>query len=139
MPALEIPIDSAVQRLPNGQFRPGSGGRRKGARNKVPRELMASIRALGPAAIEQLREALTRGERYAVELVLTYLLPKDRLIELEAAEADDIRQALQEGDLSVNEAAAAASALSKLNELLEIENFRERLEILERRLIDRAA
>lgn len=125
----------SVVRLAGGKFAPGSGGRPKGAKAKVSRELLAQVKALGPDAIAKLQEALGKGERWAVEIVLAHVLPKDgRTIEFEDATPDDVREALRNGDITASEAKDVAAALARLADVDAIEELRSRLDELERML-----
>ncbi|MEF2551870.1 hypothetical protein VQ042_10940 [Aurantimonas sp. A2-1-M11] len=101
----------------SGRFTPGNGGRPVGARGKAPRQLLSAIRTMGPVAVERLWRAVHAGERWAIECVLTHILPRDRTIEFDAVTAADIREALASGDLSASEASNIATALAKLHEL----------------------
>ncbi|WP_148233688.1 hypothetical protein [Aurantimonas manganoxydans] len=100
-----------------GRFKPGAPGRKPGALGRAPKMLLAQVRAMGPTAVEKLWEAVHAGERWAVEAVLGYVLPRDRVIELDRPAAEDVREALASGDLSASEASDLTSALVRLHAL----------------------
>ena len=68
-----------------GQFAPGSSGNPSGRppgitdrRAEAKRQL---LEPLLPEAIERLHEKLTEGERWAIEAVLRYCLPKPKPVD----------------------------------------------------------
>jgi len=122
----------AVLHDPAGRFAKGNPGRPCGAKARHSRTLLAAVKSLGPQAVEKLKEAVERGERYAIELVLSHVLPRDRSLEWEAVEPDDIREAIKAGDIGSDEAARLATAMAKLSEIEDLATLRERLEELEK-------
>lgn len=120
-----------AQRDPTGRFLPGGPGRPKGALAKHSRTLLAQVKAMGPDAVQKLWEALTTGERWAIELVLSHVLPRDRALEWEGVEPDDIREAIISGDIGSDEASRLATALAKISEIEDIATIRDRLDELE--------
>lgn len=122
-------------RDPRGRFASGNVGRPIGAKNKVSRDLLAQVKAMGPAAVGKLWEAVTANERWAVELVLSHVLPAQRTIEFEGASIEDISTALEVGDITPDEAKTLATALSKLRELSDLDIIRAQLDELEKRLV----
>lgn len=66
----------------DGKFQPGNSanpqGRPKGSRNKATKlrdELMDTIL---PEAVGQLRAAVEKGEKWAIEMTIAYSLPKPK-------------------------------------------------------------
>ncbi|MBB6012671.1 hypothetical protein HNR59_002016 [Aquamicrobium lusatiense] len=121
-----------LQRLPNGQFAPGSGGRVPGSKNLVSNAALAAVRDMKDAAIQQLREKLIAGDWQAVLFVLERCLPKGRPIELDAATPSAITGALINGTITSEEAKNVATVLEKVASIEQVTELRERLEALER-------
>ncbi|AZO24785.1 hypothetical protein EJ070_31710 [Mesorhizobium sp. M1E.F.Ca.ET.045.02.1.1] len=117
-----------------GRFAIGrSKGRPVGAKGRVNRELLQQVKALGPDAINKLKDALDKGQQWAIELVLKHVLPKDgRTLEFEDATPDDLREAFRNGDISMSEFKLAADAIGKLADVDTIEELQARLAELER-------
>ena len=114
-----------------GRFAPGNTGRPYGATAKHSRELLQTVRAMGPRAVDKLASALDNDERWAVELILRYCLPAARTVEMHGAEPEDIKQAFINGDLSADETKAIATAMEKLKGIADLDDLRERLTELE--------
>lgn len=106
-------------RDPSGRFAIGNPGRPYGAKGKTSREALERVKLMKDGAIQKLWEAVNAGERWAIELVLSKVLPTDRTIDLEGLTAADIRSALVSGDLSPEEA-KAMSTIGKNLSLMEI-------------------
>jgi len=89
----------AKNRMPRAdtQFRPGQsgnpGGRPKGSQNKSTKLRNELLGPILPSAIEQLNDAVSEGERWAVELVVTYCLPKPKPVDPEELEEFEHRLA----------------------------------------------
>lgn len=126
----------SVQRDQTGRFLPGNGGRPKGALAKHSRTLLAQVKAMGPDAVQKLWEALQARERWAIEMVLSHVLPRDRVLEWEGVEPEDIREAIRTGDIGSDEAARLATTLAKLSEIEDLASVRERLDELEKMMRD---
>ena len=80
-----------------GRFAPGQSGnplgRPKGSKNtatKVREELLGPIL---PEAIEKLRQAVSEGERWAIEEVLRYCLPRPKPVDPDELEEFEARLA----------------------------------------------
>ena len=80
-----------------GRFTPGQSGnplgRPKGSKNtasKVREELLGPIL---PEAVEKLRQAVSEGERWAVEMTIAYCLPKPKPIDPDELEEFEQRLA----------------------------------------------
>lgn len=129
---------SAIPRAAGGRFAKGGPGRPVGAKARVSRDLLAQVKALGPDAVNKLREAVASGERWAVELVLQHVLPAGRSVEMEGLTADDLREAVANGDLSISEGKDAAAALAKLAEIDSIDALAARIADLEQAVATKA-
>lgn len=125
----------------NGRFTSGLGnnGRPVGARAKASRATLEQIKAMGGDAIAALRVALTNGERWAVELVISKIIPANRTIELEDFTPADIIDALRCGDLDAAEGKDLSAALRNLREIEDLEQIRAKLIELEAIVGDGAA
>lgn len=118
----------------NGRWLRGPG-RKLGSKNKQSAELMKTVRAMGPRAVEKLAAALDSDQQWAIQLVLKYCLPPSRTIEMEGADPEDIKQAFVNGDLSADETKSIATAMEKLKNVQDLNDLRERLAELEKLLI----
>lgn len=114
---------------------PNNIGRPKGAVNRVTRELLATVKDLGPIAILKLTEAVTNGDKWALEYVLNRILPQSRTIEFENIDADNVKQALCDGTITTGEAKELSATLAKLSEITDLKTLRLRMEELEKLLI----
>lgn len=107
-------------------------GRPKGSRNKISRDALAAVKGLTDPAIAALRQQVEAGDMRAIAYVLDRVLPKGgRAVELDAADANAVRTALIDGDLTPSEAAELAQALAKLNEIEALATLSDRLSELE--------
>lgn len=111
-----------------GRWRKGFGGRPVGAKGKNRAHLEA-IKAMAPEAIMQLRNGVATGEKWAIELVLTHVLPTGRTIEFEDLEAADIAEAIANGDISPGEARDIVFAMSKVAEFSAVEPINKTIDI----------
>lgn len=116
-----------------GRFQKGGApGRPKGAVGKRSRAALEQIKSFGPQAIQKLWDAVNAGERWAIELVISKIVPTNsRALEWEGVEIDDVREAFKQGDLSIGELTQIVGALEKLAGIGEMAELRERLEKLE--------
>lgn len=121
-----------------GRFAEGNSGRPLGAKGKASREVLENIKSMKGDALKKLWEALSRGERWAVEYVLSRVLPEQRTIEFEGVTPDDIRTALKAGDISPDEAKALANVAKNLGEMEMLEMIHSRVKELEEALNDPA-
>jgi hypothetical protein len=121
----------------NGRWLRGPG-RKLGSKNKQSAELMKTVRAMGPRAVEKLAAALDGDEQWAIQLILKYCLPASRTIEMEGAEPEDIKQAFISGDLSADETKSIATAMEKLKNVQDLDDLRTRLSELEKLLQSQA-
>lgn len=110
---------------------PGNTGRPIGARAKASRATLEQIKAMGGDAIAALREALGKGERWAVELVISKIVPASRTIEFEDFTPADLIEALRSGDLDAAEGKDLSAALRNLREIEDLEQIRAKLIELE--------
>lgn len=123
-----------MPRVEAGRFAKGGAGRPKGAKSKVNREALETIKSYGPLAMQKLYEAINVGERWAIEFVLTKILPVGRTVEFEDLTPDDITAALRAGDITLAEAKDASAALAKLAEVGELADIKDKLAELEQAL-----
>jgi hypothetical protein len=69
----------------HGRFPPGQSGnpkgRQKGSKNKSTRLREELLGPILPKAIEQLRQAVSDGERWAIETTISYSLPKPKPVD----------------------------------------------------------
>jgi hypothetical protein len=69
----------------DGRFQPGNpgnpNGRPKGSKNKATKLREELLSPILPEAIEKLREAVSEGERWAVEMAIAYSLPKPKPVD----------------------------------------------------------
>ena len=139
-PADNIRILSESGRDQRGRFAsvPANIGRPLGAKGQYSREMLRKVKELAPTAFQKLCDALDRGERWGVEFVLNRVLPQSRTIELEGSTVDDVKAALQNGDISTAEAKEMSATLAKLSEISELNDLRGRLAELEKLLLQQA-
>jgi len=107
----------------SGQFTTGNPGRPYGAKGKASREALERVKLMKEGAIQKLWEAVNAGERWAIELVLSKVLPAGRTIDFEGLAAEDIKAALIAGDITPDEAKAASSAATKIHQVRMLEYF----------------
>lgn len=97
--------------------------------------MLASIKEMGPDAVNKLRDALkdkdSASHWKALELILRYCLPPARTVELDNAEPATVMQAFIEGELTADETKAIATAMEKLKNVTDINEMRARLTELE--------
>jgi hypothetical protein len=139
-PADNVRILSESGRDPRGRFAstPANIGRPLGAKGQYSRDMLRKVKELAPTAFIKLCEALDRGERWGVEFVLNRILPLSRTIEFEGTTVDDVKAALQHGDISTAEAKEMSATLAKLSEIGELNDLRARLAELETILLQQA-
>ena len=77
-------------RKTNGRFVPGQSGnpagRTVGSKNRLTELRKELIVPLLPEAIEKLHAAIIEGERWAIELVVSYSMPKPKPVDPEELE-----------------------------------------------------
>ena len=124
-----------IPRSAGGQFARGNPGRPKGAKGRKGREVLEQIKALTPEALTALKAALDANERWAVELVLSKVIPTaGRLMEYHDTTSDDVHEALRTGEISATEAKDLSAAIAKLSEIEGVEQLKERLAEIESQL-----
>lgn len=88
-----------------GRFSSGQsgnpGGRQKGSKNRSTRLRNELLGPILPSAIEKLEEAVSEGERWAVELVVTYCLPKPKPVDPD--ELEEFEQRLLQLEEAANQ------------------------------------
>ena len=76
---------SLQDRESDGRFSSGRSGnplgRRKGSKNKATKLREELLGPILPKAIEKLREAVSEGEKWAVEMAIAYSLPKPKPVD----------------------------------------------------------
>lgn len=79
----------------HGRFPPGQSGnpagRRVGSKNKLSKLREEYLLPILPEAIEKLKAAVNEGDRWAVELVVTYSMSKPKPVDPEELEAFELR------------------------------------------------
>ncbi|WP_156180010.1 hypothetical protein [Bradyrhizobium sp. LTSPM299] len=113
---------------------PGNTGRPRGSRNKLSSEMLASIKQMGPEAIERVRDTFRDKDNpshwKAVELILRYCLPPARTVELDNAEPETIKNAFIDGEMTADEIKSAAAALEKLKNVASMDDIMRHLQEL---------
>ncbi len=109
-----------------GRFAVGNPGRPYGAKGKTSREALECIKQMKDGAIYKLWEAVNRGERWAIELVLSKILPSSRTIEFEGLSTEDIKSALASGDITPDEAKNISVTVKTISEMDFLEQMRAR-------------
>ena len=123
--------DSNITSFPN--LTNAGAGRKRGARNRQDRSALAVVRSYGPAALAALHEAVAQKQKWATIYILDRILPlNSRAVEFEDFTADDITEALRNGDLSADEGVKFSNALGKIKELTEIQELKIKLAEIER-------
>lgn len=120
-------------RTEGGRFGPGNPGRMPNSRNAVSRKAMSHLHDLSDAALEGLTAAVTAGDFKAISYVIDRLIPSGRIVQLDPT-TEGIKEAIQDGDLSISELRELAQALSGLKALTELETLRNEVEDLRRLL-----
>lgn len=115
----------------NGRFTAGNPGRPLGAKGKTSKEALERVKLMKDGAIEKLWEAVNAGERWAIELVLSKVLPSGRTLELEGVAPHDLENALQAGEISFDEAKTLSATLKSIKEIQELDEIADRLQKLE--------
>lgn len=110
----------------SGRFATGNPGRPYGAKGKISRAALEQVKWMKDGAIQKLWEAVNAGERWAIEFVLSKVLPASRTIEFEGLGPEDIRAALMSGDISPDEAKALSIVTKNTDETEFLEQMRAR-------------
>jgi hypothetical protein len=122
---------SVIPRVEKGHFAPGGPGRPRGSRNKQSADLMRNVRAMGDRAVLVLSTALDNQERWACELVLKYVLPAGRVVEMDNLSPSEICDAFVNAELSADELKAIATSIEKLRSVESLDEMRSRLSEIE--------
>ena len=121
-----------ILRGPNGQFVPGTGGRRAGSRNKRSQQAVELVFECGPAAAVKLREMVNAGEWQAVRFVMEYILPKGgRPIDLGTNDVQAVTDAMMMGEISPDEGARMAQSVKTIGDAAELKELKKQVEELE--------
>jgi len=71
----------------NGRFQPGNSanpaGRPKGGKNKATKMREELLGPILPEAVEKLHAAVEAGDKWAIEMTISYSLPKPKSIDTE--------------------------------------------------------
>lgn len=83
------------------QFKPGQSGNPGGRPSRAKALREKHLLPLLPAAVEKLQTAVESGEKWAIELTVSYCLPKPKPIDSEEMDAvmdrlDEIERALKQ-------------------------------------------
>ena len=74
-----------TDRGPDGRFQPGNPGnpmgRPKGSKNKATKLREELLGPILPEAVEKLRQAVSEGERWAIEMTIAYCLPRPKPVD----------------------------------------------------------
>ena len=93
----EIRSGAEHDRDTQGRFTPGTSGNPSGRPPGITDRRVATKRMLLepllPEAIEKLAEAISEGERWAVELCISYCLPKPKPVDPEELDEFELRLA----------------------------------------------
>jgi hypothetical protein len=94
----EIRSGSDQDRDSSGRFTPGTSGnpsgRPPGIKDKRVSEREKFLGPILPEAVQQLHEAVKSGEKWAIELAISYSLPKPRAVDID--EMEEFEQRLTE-------------------------------------------
>lgn len=86
----EIRSGTNQDRDTKGRFNPGASGNPSGRPPGITDKRVAAkkmlLEPLLPEAIEKLAEAITEGERWAIEMTIAYCLPKPKPVDPEELE-----------------------------------------------------
>lgn len=121
-----------------GRFAEGNTGRPLGAKGKTSREALDRVKSMKEGAIQGLWNSVIRGERWAIEYVLSKVLPISRTIEFEGLTSEDIRTAVKMGDISPDEAKSLSNVAKNLGEMDTLEAIHARVKELEDAINDSA-
>ena len=122
----------------NGHFALGNPGRPRGSRNKLALGTLAAIGELSSQAVNVLRNRLNANDLKAAIIVLKYVLPEGRVIELPSGDSSAWADAMAAGEITPDEASRAATALGKLKDVAELGELRARLDEIEVMLAGKA-
>ncbi len=115
-----------------GRFATGNPGRKPGSKNKISNEALQAVRDMKDEAIAQLKARLESGDWSALQFILERVLPKGRVLEIDATSPAAIIEALSSGTVTTDEAANLAKVLQHLATIEETTELRSRIEKLER-------
>ncbi|HEV2629445.1 MAG TPA: hypothetical protein VGV41_12470 [Pseudolabrys sp.] len=136
-----VNVESARPKPRGRPFQKGNGGRRRGSRNRLPRDLKQIIADDMPAIIEKLRERALGGNTAAAVALLRTLIPpavsEPILIEIPTVEkAADAVQAIAAVIRAVTAGQIAPDAGEQIVGLIERQSRVLEVADLERRLVE---
>jgi hypothetical protein len=127
-------------------FEKGNGGRRPGSKNRTTLVAEALLKGEEVELVRKAIEAARAGDVQMLKFLLDRILPKERSVRVDLPEMDRdssaveacgaIIEAVSTGRIAPSEAAALASLLTAYARIIEIAEFGERLENIERDLKD---
>jgi hypothetical protein len=125
-------------------FEKGNGGRRPGSRNRTTLVAEALLKGEEVELVRKAIELAKAGDAQMLKFLLDRILPKERSVRVDLAAMDGdfspveacgaIVEAVGTGRIAPNEAAALASLLTACARIMEIAEFGERLENIEKDL-----
>lgn len=130
--ATNLTLDSG--RAPDGRFLPGTGGRKKGSRNKSPGlSTLIAVNGLASEAVSFLGEQMRAGNMAAIKLILDYTLPRGgRPIDLDGTmEPNELIEAATSGEISPDEFARLAQGWKTAAEASDVKELSHKVEELE--------
>lgn len=116
-----------------GRIKPGFGGRKRGSKNKASTAAINAINAMSSMTIAKLREQVVDGNMRAIELVMSYVLPKGgRVIDLDGtADPNEIIAAMTNGEISPDEMARIAQGWRSAAEAADMGEIKKQIAELE--------
>ncbi|WP_187336463.1 hypothetical protein [Novosphingopyxis iocasae] len=116
-----------------GRFLPGQGGRKRGTKNKTSAATLAAVQEMASLTVLKLKEQVNSGNMRAIELVLTYVLPKGgRCIDLDGtADPHEIIEAMTNGEISPDEFARIAQGWKTAIDAADLSEIKRQVEELE--------
>lgn len=129
---MTTPPQAPIQRGSNGQFVPGTGGRRLGSKNRRSQQAVEMVFDAAPVAFNKLRAMVESGDWQAVRFVCEYVLPKGgRPVDIGSNDPNAIVDAMTQGEISPDEGARMAQAVKTIGDAAELKELKKQVEELE--------